>query len=941
MPAEACCAMVGREDELRRLDGLVRQVAQGRAGLVWVQGEAGIGKSALVDAVAARASQAGCSVLRGAGDELEQAFPLRLMADALAVSPRSPDEYRARIARLLCGEANGPGVVDPVLAAGERLLELVDRLCTDRPLVLVTEDLHWADEASLLLWNRLARALNQIPLLLVGTSRPVPCRATVARLRELVGERHGEVVDLGPLDHADVDRIAGTVLDAAPGPRLSGELARAGGNPLYALELLDALMHDGLVEVGDGMAEFTGEPGATPDSLSVVLGRRLRYPQADTADVLQIAALLGNDFDLSELAVVSGRSAAELSPVVEEAVAAGVVRAAGPRLLFRHELIRQVLVDQLSTATRAGLHSDFARALAAAGLGVEVVARHVLAGPEAADHWVLRWLAEVPEPMLYAAPQVAAELLTRAMRSVAAEDPWWELLAARMAQVLFWLGRDEEARRLAQELVRRTSDATVAARMNTIVLRSAGRCGRPEEALAVATQPVDERLPLRCQATVRAWSTAILAASGKADLARAAATATLDLAARSGDRLALGYALHAATLVGDAPSALTHIDEALAGLGDDPESMDLRMLLVNNRLTYLAALGRWDEVEAALSPALALAEQAGTARAAWLQATAAEVCYMRGAWDDALVYLHGIDAELDGNTANLNQPALAALIALHRGEREEAEAHLRAAGVDEPSTAQPPRSPANWRLTAALALHAEAAGDPRRAVALMSTWLDPVLIPNQRTRQEMMPHLVRVALCIDDRDTAAAATATCRADTDMDGQAEWAVAGRCCQAQLDDDAESLLDAADDYRRSGWPLQIALALEEAAVRLAAAGEVKRARRAFTDALNAYWVLGASWDLRRTEARLRPYGIRRGPRSLHRRAASGWQSLTPAETRIVELVARGMSNPDIATELFLSRRTVQTHVSNVLAKLGLSSRVEIVREANGGTPADGAA
>jgi DNA-binding NarL/FixJ family response regulator len=116
-----------------------------------------------------------------------------------------------------------------------------------------------------------------------------------------------------------------------------------------------------------------------------------------------------------------------------------------------------------------------------------------------------------------------------------------------------------------------------------------------------------------------------------------------------------------------------------------------------------------------------------------------------------------------------------------------------------------------------------------------------------------------------------------------------------------------------------------------VRLAAAGETTRARPAFSDALRTYFGLGATWDRRRLEARMRPYGIRRGPRTLHRRATSGWESLTAAETRIAGLVARGWSNPDIATELFLSRRTVQTHVSNILGKLGLRSRLEIMREA----------
>jgi len=153
---------------------------------------------------------------------------------------------------------------------------------------------------------------------------------------------------------------------------------------------------------------------------------------------------------------------------------------------------------------------------------------------------------------------------------------------------------------------------------------------------------------------------------------------------------------------------------------------------------------------------------------------------------------------------------------------------------------------------------------------------------------------------------------------------------------MDGDADGLLMAAEDYLRRGWPLQLAGALEEAAVRLAEAGDDGRARDAFNGSLKAYFELGADWDLRRVEARLRPFGVRRGPRSLRRRATSGWESLTTAESRVAGLVARGLSNPDIATELFLSRRTVQTHVSNILAKLNLSSRLEIVREAAAGKP-----
>lgn len=915
----------GRSDELSRLSGLVTAVAGGRGGLGWIEGEPGIGASALADRIAARAAESGCLVLRGAGDELAQAFPLRMMADTFGVSGRPADPTRIAIARLLRGET-GSGAVDPVLAASERLLELADRLCATEPVVLVTDDLHWADEPSLLLWNRLARAVNQIPLLLVGISRPVPYRATVARLRELVLELRGEVVELRPLQDTEVHALAARLLGSRPGPLLSGELARAGGNPLYVEELVGALLRDGLIEVTDGVAEFRGESGAVPESLAVAVARRLRFSSADTAGVLRIAALLGNDFDLDELAIGSGRSVAELSGVVEEAVAAGAVHATGTRLRFRHKLIKQVLVEQASAATRTGLHRHLAKELAAAGRGVDVVARHLLAVPSTADRWVAEWLAEVPEASLYAVPQAAAELLDRAVRSVDVDSPLWTLLAARAAQVSYWLGRDEQVDRLAEEVARRSTDVTLAARMRLLLARSAGRAGRPEDALKVA--PFDDRVPLASRATLAAVSAINLALVGKVDESSTAADAALDQAVRSGDPLAIGYALHASTLTTDTPTALNSIDRALLGLGEDPASMDLRLLLTNNRLTYLAQLGRWDEAETALSRALVLAERAGTYRAAGLLATAAEICYAHGTWDDALVHLGGIEPEFVGNRSNMNPAAIGTLIALHRGDRGTAEALFGTAGE---SIAELARMPANWRLAAAWSLHAEVTGDAELAVTRLRVLLDSDQAPGQRTRQEMMPHLVRLALSVADHDTAADAVEVSRADAGSDRQLDRVIAAQCCRALMDDDPDGLLAAAAAYQQHGWPLQQALALEEAAVRLAGKSDATRARSAFTDALRAYFALGATWDLRRTEARLRPHGIRRGPRSLHRRATSGWESLTPSETRIAELVARGLSNPDIAAELFLSRRTVQTHVSNILAKLGLGSRLDIMRAA----------
>ena len=113
-------------------------------------------------------------------------------------------------------------------------------------------------------------------------------------------------------------------------------------------------------------------------------------------------------------------------------------------------------------------------------------------------------------------------------------------------------------------------------------------------------------------------------------------------------------------------------------------------------------------------------------------------------------------------------------------------------------------------------------------------------------------------------------------------------------------------------------------------LAERGNSGAARAAFTGSVAIYANLEALWDIRRADARLRPFGIRRGVRGGRRRPATGWDALTPAEVRVAELVATGMSNPDIAAELYLSRKTVMTHVSHILTMLACRSRNAITRQ-----------
>jgi predicted ATPase len=218
---------------------------------------------------------------------------------------------------------------DAAAAGVERLLAAVDRLCAESPVVLVVEDLQWADEASLLVWHRLIRAVSQLPLLLAGSCRPGAGGEDLGRLRRAV-ERGGVVLDLGPLGERGARELVEGLAGGRPGRRLTGVMARAGGNPLYTRELVDGLVREGRVRVSGGLAELSGSGGVpVPASLAAAIQGRLEGLAEDAVRVLRWGALLGPEFSVADLEVVSGRSAGELMPVVDAAMGAGVLVEAG------------------------------------------------------------------------------------------------------------------------------------------------------------------------------------------------------------------------------------------------------------------------------------------------------------------------------------------------------------------------------------------------------------------------------------------------------------------------------------------------------------------------------------------------------------------------------------------------------------------------------------
>jgi len=956
---------VGRAEELMRLKGLLAGVAAGVGGAVLVEGEQGIGKTALLRHALGGAGAAGCALAWGAADELGQRFPLWLMTECLgaggllAAGGGGRPGGDGRGAGQGAEQALTPGPLavlagpvppgDPVAAGVERLLARVDRWCAVSPVVLVAEDLQWADEASLLVWERLARVVGQVPLLLAGSLRPGPLGDELDRLRREFLSRSGTVISLAPLAPRELWERAGRLVGGRVGGRLAGVVRRAGGNPLYARELVDALARDGRVRVEAGVAELVGPYRAgAPPSLAAAIGRRLSALPQEMTGVLRWAAVLGQEFTVTDLAVVTGRTAEQLMGVLGKAVAAGVVgeaadagsagegvvARAGPRMAFRHGLIRQVLYDGMPVALRAALHLQAARALASAGAVPERIAAQLAVVPEPAEAWVLGWLADAAPVLTYRAPKVAAGLLRGVLSGMPDGDARQEALEAALITVAFLLVRNEEVERTGGRLMAYARDPNRAAEVAWLVGYTQMRIDRPIEALGTVEKALER------PGTSEVWTARLhalraftMAAAGRPDTVDAARKA-LAVAEGAADRFAAGYALYTLCLVDfyrrHHAASLDHIEQALDVIGDDPQTTDLRLLLLSYRAHALEHLDRHDDAGTAIRETLALAERAGTPRMGTICNVAAEYYFERGLWDDALAVLEQATPLPGPYYSPMQVHGLIALIAGHRDDRETAQEHLAAVGDQEIHSIFH-RATLHFLLLAQ-ALAAEQAGRPSEAVAVLLPSLDRTVARDMTYRYLFFPALVRLALVTGDAATAAAAAQAAAREAERESLPVKTAAADSCRGLLDGDSGALLAAAAYYKSASRPLERAQALEDAAVLLAGRGDLQPARQAFGDAVELYRGLGAQWDIRRATSRLRRYGVRpgsRGRRQAH--PATGWEALTPTETKIAYLIARGQSNPDIAVELWLSRNTVQTHVSHILGKLSARSRVEIVREA----------
>ena len=844
-PVAPSGVLVGRNSELAMLAGLVKGLAARRGGSVLVEGEPGIGKTALVQAALASVSKGGFQVFWGAGDELGQALPLLPFLDALRVREPSGDPRRITIVRLLRGEIATLHAADGAAVLAEQLQALIAEQCTREPAVLVIDDLQWADPASIRLWGRLASSARQMPLLLVGMMRPVPRRDDLHALRRALS--HGARLELAGLAGEAVAGLVAVLAGGEPDSELMRLADDAGGNPLYITELIAALTRSARVTItGTGAAAVTA--GSTPGSLSAAIADRLGFVTDPEREVLRGAALLGVDFAVADLAIVLGRGVADLVGFLDEARAAGVLAASGKRFRFRHPLIRAALYEEMPEPVRAAWHREAGRALAEAGAPVDRVARQLLlavggpdgtpepaAAAEPMDEWMLSWLAGTAGPLVSQAPQVAAQLLRQAVAG-SRPGPQHGHLAAGLADALYRVGDITEAERVARQALAHAAEPDLLADLHWTLVQCVMREGRFAESLATLDQALaSPGLSARHRARLLVLAARTHSNFGRAEEAARAAASALEAASEADDSWAMGWALHMMALVtsmsGRLTEALPLYDRALTATQADPALADLRLLVQVNLAITLGSLDRYEEALTAARQARDFADQVGaTLRLGQARGALGQLLYQMGRWDDALAEMESMPEDLKEDGAVCTELGIAAVISFHRGDVPGARRHL--------ATAAPYAARLKPRLVASLALARsldyEYAGALPEALAALAAGDDSP--EDIEETEEVLGNVVRLAIAAGDLAGArafAGQAATIAAGSEVPHRQAAAL---YCRGLLDGDAPLLLAAAERYEDASRPLMRAKALEAAAEHFLRADDRSQARAAFTGAVD---------------------------------------------------------------------------------------------------------
>ncbi|HYA51877.1 MAG TPA: LuxR C-terminal-related transcriptional regulator, partial [Streptosporangiaceae bacterium] len=627
------------------------------------------------------------------------------------------------------------------------------------------------------------------------------------------------------------------------------------------------------------------------------------------------------------------RSALELSAALARALAAHVVEDDGAHLRFRHDLIRDAIYEDLPLSVRRALHREAGQRLADGHAPAVQVAEHLARGAGAGDAEAITWLTQAAREAAITSPDVAADLMERAVGLMDPADPGRDGMLVEQASSLMWAGRVAAARQMCAALLERAhaGEAEGPARLclgYALVAQSQQRDALPELERA-AGSPV---LTAAERAGARAW--AAYARLATADLDGASAAAREARSAAPADPLVTSVAMATQALVTvhrwHPAGALEIIDDAVRLADQSPGRQGHRFPIHITRGFILTELDRLDEARSTLGTGRRIGEELGIG---WqlpnYQMISAVTRFLVGEWDDAIAEVEAAremaDETGESHSLILGHCALA-LIWVHRNDLGRA-SQAAGAAMDQLGERGAPRYRALWAMWAH-ALLLEAEGKAADAFALLAgAWDRCAQLGLTLDYRAFGPDLVRLALASGERERARAVAAAMAGIAEQLDVPSLTGAALHCRGLVQGDADILRAAAAAYAQGPRPLELALASEDAGAASARQGDTGRARGLLEQAAAIYERLDAARDLARAEAVFRAADIRRGRRGARGRPQAGWASLTPTERAVADLVAEGLSNPQIGDRLYISRRTVQAHLAHVFAKLDLTSRAQL--------------
>jgi len=933
-PPSSAEGLVGRAAELALAAAAVRELSAGRASALAIEGEAGIGKTRLVHSIVDDARAHGAAVFSGQAHPFERSRPFGVLAGALDLSRRSPDPRRAAIGALLAGQGAGmpaPPGGDVQYRVIEEIVDLVEALSAQRSVLLVAEDIHWADSASLSAILSVTRQLPLAALLVVVTARPSPLPAEVVRLLDDLAATGARTLRLQPLRPDEVAVLAAGMLGASPGPALTAMLAKASGNPLWVVAMLRALADGGMLRRdGGGVEPTTFE---LPASLGDLVIRRLRHLPRTTLELLQVTAVLGDAASLRDVATVARRSPAVVVGQLRHAFEAQLLDEADERVVFRHQLVHDAIYRNVPPPARRLLHREAAVALMAAGADPLDVADHLMLGAERGDDQAVEWLRAAARDASARAPLVTVELIRRAEALLPDGHRNADLVASEVVQALMRAGKVDEASARAEALLARQHAADVDTSMRLALLGALALQNRAAELIALAQTSLaglplgpTEQVPMLAQ---QSWA---LTYSGDPRAGESAARRALAVAEQAGDPAMTVWALTALLVAvgrqGRYGEALAHARRAAALAAD---SHGTRSLPLQPRLFLGLTLFDCDLVSDAR---IAFREALdGEFDSGWWLSDAlmadAQASFVLGEWEDAVPGLiaGGHAAQEKGNQLLASQSvAYRTIIATAKGDL--GTASELAAGLTESLQAGELSYNAGI-LAFAVAGLKEAQGDAQGAYdLLLRTWRFDIARECRYYHRCLAPDLVRLALALGQRDVAEEVASVVAAGVPLAPEVpsvrELALR---CQGLVDGEVEPMIDAVALARGAPLLIEHAGACEDAARLLTRSGRQGEAGTLLAEALARYEQAGADAWARRVRVQLRAIGVRPGRRGSRHRPSHGWESLTGTERAVSRLVAEGLTNGAVARRLYISPHTVNTHLRHVFAKLDVSNRVAL--------------